>query len=75
MTEASRRLDSDHPESARGPIALAMALAAVPQANGAAVQALARALHEFYGEGPNDTCWHDHDAEVIAALLAQEDRA
>jgi hypothetical protein len=43
--------------------------------NGAAVQALARALHEFYGEGPNDTCWHDHDAEVIAALLAQEDRA
>lgn len=32
-----------------------------------AEKALAAALHEFYGENANDTCWHDMDSRAILA--------
>ncbi len=32
------------------------------------VELLEFALHEHYGEGNDDTCWHSHDAERVARI-------
>ncbi len=37
------------------------------------VERLEFALHEHYGEGNDDTCWHSHDAERVARIYERAD--